>query len=651
MNACWRQIGPILLAMCSCLASANPESQASIYTIDRAPPWVFPVDLSHFPTVDLATRHTMQHVLRDVQVDVSAKTTVYTHIVVKPLDSSGISELQKLKIPFDPSYQVLTLHEVKVVRGETKVQVLTQDQISVSMNEVDPSRQIYDQTVTLTISLGALMVNDLVEYSYSISGTNPALGQSYSAWFALGYEFPVALISIHLRIPSSRFIQHKAFPESLVPIEAEHDAFREFQWTVKSTKPVIEEDDLPNGFNPYPRLQISEYENWSQVQAWARPLFADDEVGNLRVAQLVNPWHDTVKSKKEWLKKALEFVQRKIRYVAIEMGEHSHRPLSASQVLEQGFGDCKDKSQLLVAMLRQGGIEADSALVSQAYRRGMAAGLPSPQVFDHVIVLANIDGTDYWLDPTVSHPNDGLQVIDATHFGKALIVGSGGRALVDMPAPPQGSSSVHIDEEFHLDGVKRTAMVTVKSHYRGQSATQMRAIFAGTPSNQWSKKLANDYATRYPSAKLQSFKHEDFLGSDEISLIETYELPSFFDVRRDESNFNLVVYGWGPRTFIRMPQNQTRTMPLRVPYPLSVLHNIEIHFDNAFEDFKPNDSQDIENPSFTFRYKKATLPGHLAFQYSLETRVDSVLPDDVGVYLNDLRNARELAKQTVQIHW
>jgi hypothetical protein len=593
----------------------------------------------------------MQHVLRDVQVDVLAKTTVYTHIAVKPLDSSGIAELQKLKIPFDPSFERLTLHEVTVVRGETKVQVLTQDQISVSMNEVDPSRQIYDQTVTLSIGLGALMVNDLVEYSYSISGTNPALGQSYSAWFALGYQYPVDLVSIRLRIPSNRFIQHKAYPKLLVPVETEHDGIRQFQWTVEDAKPVIDEDDLPHGFNPYPRLQVSEYENWSQVQVWARQLFASDEVGNLGVAQLVDPWHDTVKSKREWLEKALGFVQRNIRYVAIEMGEHSHRPLPASRVLNQGFGDCKDKSQLLIAMLRQGGIRADPALVSQAYRRGVAAGLPSPQVFDHVIVLANIEGTDYWLDPTISQPNDELQNKHSTHFGKALIVGSGGSALVDMPAPPQGSSSVHIDEEFHLDGVKRRAMVTVNSHYRGQSAAQMRTIFAGTPSDQWSKKLANDYATRYPSAKLQSFNHEDFPGSDEISLIETYELTDFYDVHRGESNFNLVVYGWGPRTFIRMPQNQTRTMPLRVPYPLSVLHNIEIHFDNAFEDFNPNESQEIENPCFTFHYKKATLPGHIAFQYSIETRVDSVQPDAVGSYLNDLKSARELTKQIVPMHW
>ena len=58
------------------------------------------------------------------------------------------------------------------------------------------------------------------------------------------------------------------------------------------------------------------------------------------------------------------FVTTDIRYVGLEFGEHRFRPFSADWVLNHKIGDCKDKANLLRALLRHKGIRSYLALLN-----------------------------------------------------------------------------------------------------------------------------------------------------------------------------------------------------------------------------------------------------------------------------------------------
>ena len=88
----------------------------------------------------------------------------------------------------------------------------------------------------------------------------------------------------------------------------------------------------------------------------------------------------------------LEYVQKEIRYTGLEIGLHSHAPNPPKVVLDRHFGDCKDKSLLLISVLGAVGIDAYPALVSSSLRVHVGEILPSPLAFDHVVVFAVIDG-------------------------------------------------------------------------------------------------------------------------------------------------------------------------------------------------------------------------------------------------------------------
>jgi len=105
------------------------------------------------------------------------------------------------------------------------------------------------------------------------------------------------------------------------------------------------------------------------------------------------------------------FVQRQIRYAAIEIGIGDMQPHPAADVFSHQYGDCKDKATLLSTMLRVAGI--DSYYVMVDTDRGVVRpDYPSMQ-FDHVILAIRLpDG----LSTTTLYA-----VIDDPKLGRLLL--------------------------------------------------------------------------------------------------------------------------------------------------------------------------------------------------------------------------------------
>ena len=72
--------------------------------------------------------------------------------------------------------------------------------------------------------------------------------------------------------------------------------------------------------------------------------------------------------------------------MGLEFGIHGYKPYKVTQVLARRFGDCKDKASLMVALLREVGVEADWSLVRTRRGGRLDAQPASLAVFDHAIV-------------------------------------------------------------------------------------------------------------------------------------------------------------------------------------------------------------------------------------------------------------------------
>src|SRR5690606_29861533 len=120
----------------------------------------------------------------------------------------------------------------------------------------------------------------------------------------------------------------------------------------------------------------------------------------------------------------------------------------ADETWQRRFGDCKAKTAMLLALLRELKIEAEPVLVDINGGDGSELWLPRPDVFNHVVVRAKIDGETYWLDGTRLGDRY-LDTLPSPIFRWALPVRASGSALEAVApkalARPQAISVLDID--------------------------------------------------------------------------------------------------------------------------------------------------------------------------------------------------------------
>ncbi len=95
-----------------------------------------------------------------------------------------------------------------------------------------------------------------------------------------------------------------------------------------------------------------------------------------------------------------EWVQDHIRYVAVELGDGGWIPHAAGSVLATRYGDCKDKANLLAAMLRTVGIESVPVMVLTREGPVRRVVMPSRGRFNHAILGVRLGDALVLADPT-----------------------------------------------------------------------------------------------------------------------------------------------------------------------------------------------------------------------------------------------------------
>jgi len=102
------------------------------------------------------------------------------------------------------------------------------------------------------------------------------------------------------------------------------------------------------------------------------------------------------------IEESYRYVQKHIRYLADENGNHGIIPRPAPEVLEKGYGDCKEMAVVLKEILDAKGIPADLVLISSKNRYQSIESTPALSGFNHMIVyIPQFNGSPIFLDPTV----------------------------------------------------------------------------------------------------------------------------------------------------------------------------------------------------------------------------------------------------------
>ena len=193
-------------------------------------------------------------------------------------------------------------------------------------------------------------------------------------------------------------------------------------------------------------------DTWDGVAAWYSRLTADRVEPDKHIVRIAEEKGIAGQAPEEAVRAAYRYAKGEIRYVAVELGIGRFEPRKAKSTAEALYGDCKDKSTLLISLLRSQGIDADYVLVRTDNVRPFPENLPSLR-FDHCIASVTLGGERVFMDPTCEEcPFGYLPPGDQGAF--ALIIDGERGIPVKLPRTAS-SENVLLDEitlELNADG-------------------------------------------------------------------------------------------------------------------------------------------------------------------------------------------------------
>lgn len=636
-----------LWVLVSCALHLTGAAWGADYQIGRPSPWIKTPDRTVAISSSTDTlQEGVAYLLIDSQYHFGTRER-YGHYARQFLTAEGVQSSSQIRINFDPSYQTLALHHVSLVRDGTIIDQLPVARIEVIQRETELAAQIYDGSVTTVIFPADVRVGDVLDYSFSIQGWNPVFGGRAVGRENLEWAAPVARRSLRVLVPKGREVGFRSHRGGSAPsITAAGDA-TEYRWEAQHVPALRPDDDLPVWFEPFAFVEWSEYSDWAEVIRWAQELYPPVAGDSPELDALTREIREAQPEPLAAAREALRFVQDDIRYLGFEIGPDSHQPSEPIAVLQRRFGDCKDKTYLLCALLSRLGVDARPALVNTERGKRITELLPSPLAFDHVICRLRIAGTNYWVDPTRSRQSGRLGELVLPHYGKALVVEAGGTDVSDVPESAQATRSMVVVDEFLIQDLESPVEFVVTTTYEGAEAERQRWHNSDTDREELQTNYLNFYAKTYPGIAVKTpLTVDDSTSHNQVVIVERYLINDFWEPSEDG---RWVVAGFHASAIdelLNKPATILRTMPLAIPHPVTRRQKIRVHLPD--EMMFTAENQPVDAAGFAFRFQASKRGKILELDYDYESKVDSLEATHVAKHIKDVEQAWDTTSYYVQ---
>jgi len=609
----------VLLVLAALPLSARAARE---FDVRPVPAWVERLDAPADPQVARQNvRWGIYDILSDHQIRAgNGHDSEYFRTVRKVLSASGVQNASELSLDFDPSFERLVLHDVTLIRGGVRSNALDADAIRVIEKEDDSDDRIYDGERTALIFLKDVRAGDVIDYSWSIDGSNPILDGRYTDEYDLSSSVPARLVRHRLVWPDARPLYWRGAEPSATKSGAE----RILVWQRENVPAIDVEDDLPSWYEPWTSVQVTDFASWAEVAAWSDAMFQVDERSTKAVKAIADGIRSAHPAREARITAAIRFVQDDVRYLGIEMGRNSHEPHQPWETLDARWGDCKDKTLLLVALLRELGLQAYPALVNTSLQQRLDEKLPSPFLFDHVITQVVDGGRTWWIDGTIADQGGTLATIETPGDSRALVVRPETKALA--PVVTNTSGATVIEQTYTTTSFDAPTALTVRSTYTGGDADAMRSMLATFSVEDFAHRRINRLASDQPKIVADGTPviHDDRDGNV-IVVTERYRVPELWSDGH---------WTWYPRTLeshLDRPDTMIRSMPLAFDFPLDVRQTVTFNLPEAIEVEKS--SSVTETPAFRYEYVVDSNGKAVTIRQSLHALRDAVDAKDVAEHL------------------
>lgn len=428
-----RNFRPVLLCSCAgfSLLLSSPAWAGEDVLYGAEPHWVEQVSLSQ---IELGEGPSSLVFDWQQRLD-DGVVTEYEDAVVRIDNPEMLMEQGTIALAWLPDKGDLTVHRVEILRGDETIDVIEGgSHFEVIRRERGLEQRLLDGELTATLAVPGLMVGDILRVTHSTTLDDQALGEEMQATQYLWPEpWQVGFSRAIVSWPEDEDVYWRAENTAGVAEPKIQDGFYTLSVSLPIAKMPEMPADAPSRFNRTPVLRVGTFANWQELSRVFAPHYieAADVAADSVIAVEADQIMQATKDPLTRAAMATRLVQDDISYLLNGLDGGNYMPQSAEETWAKRYGDCKAKSVLLYSLLTQMGIDAVPVLVATQGGDAIPELLPIPANFDHMIVRATIDGTDYWLDGT-STATRLTNIAEVPPFFHALPLTTEGADLVAM---------------------------------------------------------------------------------------------------------------------------------------------------------------------------------------------------------------------------
>jgi transglutaminase-like putative cysteine protease/tetratricopeptide (TPR) repeat protein len=459
-------VGFLLVCSLVCSMSADALGQASASSRQK--------------TNDAEEAAVFERILNRAHFENDGTEVSETEAVVRIQSQAGVEEFGQLVFGYSSATEKLEVEYVRVRKPDGQVVVTPESTAQDFAPDVLKEAPMYSDYRQRHISVAALQPGDTLEYRTVTRVLTPLAAGHF--WYEHSFPKGVAVNEdrLEIDIPKAREVKLKT-PTRKPEIQETGDR-RVYTWVVKDIQPERDKDNDEMDEDTGPDVQLTTFTDWKQVAQWYAKLQGERMTVDDNVRKKALELTKGADTPTEKARRLYDFVARNVRYVSISLGIGRYQPHSASDVLQNGYGDCKDKHTLLSALLRAEGIQSYPVLIGST--RKLDADVPSPAQFDHVITAARLGTGLTWLDTTPEVTPYGLILYQLRNKQAVVASEDSEGGLQRTPADSPIKTFVHftLDGKFSEFGALDA---TLEFTAQGDRDWPMRASFRRFSQAQW----------------------------------------------------------------------------------------------------------------------------------------------------------------------
>ncbi len=417
-----------------------------------------------------------------LKIDEAGRLHSTRRTVVHLLTQEGVDYWSDVSAYWSPWHEERPQVRARVISGENDRR-LSAD--TLFERTAEDSEDIYGDRKVLEGPLPAVAIGAVVDLEVKMQETAPHFAPGSSFSLALDSWFPIVEGSVTVRYPVTSLVRTECGglgPDAVIE-ESQQDGSHVLSCTYSHEARDLKRyySDLVD-LNPA-QVRISTAADWNSVASAYSSRIEEILASSKKVLAAGTSFKG---SRKEKINQALDWMQERIRYTGLELGESAIIPYTPKTVLDRGYGDCKDLATILVGLLDQAGIAADIALVRPGRDLDVNPDFPGLGHFTHAIVRVNAgkgaDDGELWVDPT-------------SQFSAAGELPSSDQGRMALVAHPETSTLVKVtDLGASANGVKEVRRINMAS-FGNSSASETTGYtgdFAAARRNAWRDYTSSD---------------------------------------------------------------------------------------------------------------------------------------------------------------